>query len=216
MAISFGPTSSKTASPSRTGKTRRTKKSTQARRKRRPQGTKTADKTKLSRDAQAAHQAGNTAHTNALSQNFGAAPVKKSGRPDPMNPKPGGPTGVHPSRGTGYYPSSSKMEGGFTDRKENKLATLQDFLEGKSKYVSVAMDKNKNIPYGKGLHIKELDKKYAEQLKAMGKEHIDFRVVDTGGAFTNKGTSRIDIATRDRKASLDPTVNGPLTLDFGK
>ncbi|MBX3168644.1 MAG: hypothetical protein KF760_14605 [Candidatus Eremiobacteraeota bacterium] len=133
-----------------------------------------------------------------------------------MNPAAGGPSGVHKSRGTGYYPSNSKMEGGFNDRKGNKLATLQDFLEGKSKYVSVAMDKNQKIPYGKGLNIKELDQKYAEQLKKLGKEHIDFRVVDTGGAFTNKGTGRIDIATRDRKASLDPTINGPLTLDFGK
>lgn len=216
MAISFGPSTSKVSSPSRTSKTRKTKKSGPAKRKRRTQGTKTADKAKISKDAKGAPQAGNTSHTNALAQNFGAAPVKKSGKPDPMNPAPGGPTGVHQSKGTGYFPSNSKMEGGFNDRKGNKLATLQDFLEGKSKYVSVAMDKNQKIPYGKGVHIKEFDKKYAEQLKAMGKEHIDFRVTDTGGAFTNKGTGRIDVATRDRKASMDPTVNGPLTLDFGK
>jgi hypothetical protein len=210
MAIGSATSGSKVASPARTGKTRKTK---TAKRKRRSQGTRTADKTKISRESKAAQQAGNTAHTNALAQNFTA---KKPGKPDPMNPAPGGPSGVHKSKGTGYYPSNSKMEGGFHDRKGNKLATLQDFLEGKSKYVSVAMDKNQKIPYGKNLNIKELDAKYADQLKAMGKEHIDFRVTDTGGAFTNKGTGRIDIATRDRKASLDPTINGPLTLDFGQ
>lgn len=204
---------SSTRSTRKTGQTRKTKKSGQAKRKTPTQGTKTADKTRLSGEAQAAHHAGNASHTNALAQNFGA---KKSGKPDPMNPtSSGGPTGVHKSSGTGYYPSNSKMEGGFNDRKGNKLATLQDYLEGKSKYVSVAMDKNQKIPYGKGVHIKELDAKYADQLKAMGKEHIDFRVTDTGGAFTNKGTSRIDIATRDRQHSLDKTINGPLTLDFG-
>jgi hypothetical protein len=204
--------SSHTHSPKKTSKSHKTKKSGQARRKTHTQKTKTADKAKLSGEAQAAHQASNTNHTNALAQNFGA---KKSGKPDPMNPSSGGPSGVHKSTGTGYYPSNSKMEGGFNDRKGNKLATLQDYLEGKSKYVSVAMDKNQKIPYGKGVHIKELDAKYAEQLKAMGKEHIDFRVTDTGGAFTDKGTSRIDIATRDRQHSLDKTINGPLTLDFG-
>ncbi|MBN9416131.1 MAG: hypothetical protein J0I12_11875 [Candidatus Eremiobacteraeota bacterium] len=213
MAIGSATSTSKVSSTSRTGKAKKTKKTGQAKRKRRTQGTKTADKTKLSRESQAAQHAGNTTHTNALAQNFGA---KKSGKPDPMNPAAGGPTGIHQSKGTGYYPSNSKMEGGFNDRKGNKLATLQDFLEGKSKYVSVAMDKNQKIPYGKNLNIKELDAKYKDQLKAMGKEHIDFRVTDTGGAFTNKGTGRLDIATRDRKASLDPTINGPLTLDFGK
>ena len=215
--IGSGSTSTrKSASPSRTGTAKKARKSGGAKRKRRTTGTKTTDKARISKDAKAAPQAGNTAHTNALGQNFGAAPARKSGKPDPMNPAPGGPTGAHQAKGTGYFPSNSKMEGGFNDRKGNKLATLQDYLEGKSKYVSVAMDKNQKIPYGKNLTIKELDAKYKDQLKAMGKEHIDVRVVDTGGAFTNKGTGRIDIATRDRKASLDPTINGPLTLNFGE
>ena len=138
--------------------------------------------------------------------------VRKS---EPLpHPKAGGPQGEHRAKGTGYFPENSAMEGGFKDRRGKDLQTLQDYLSGKSKYVSVAMDKNAKIPYGKGLHIKELDRKYADTLKKLGKEHIDFRVVDTGGAFTNKGTGRIDIATANRKASLDPTINGPLTLQF--
>lgn len=142
-------------------------------------------------------------------------PLDHIRRSEPLpKPKPGGPQGEFRSRGTGYFPENSAMEGGFKDRKGKDLQTLQDFLSGKSKYVSVAMDKNAGIPYGKALHIKELDAKYADQLKKLGKEHIDFRVVDTGGAFTNRGTSRIDIATANRRASLDPTVNGPLTLKF--
>ena len=142
-------------------------------------------------------------------------PLDSIRKSEPLpTPKPGGPSGTFKSKGTGYFPENSAMEGGFKDRKGKSLQTLQDFLSGKSKYVSVAMDKNAKIPYGKGLHIAELDKKYAAELKKLGKEHIDFRVVDTGGAFTNKGTSRIDIATANRKASLDPTVNGPLTLKF--
>ncbi len=110
------------------------------------------------------------------------------------------------ARGTGYYPDSSAMEGGYVDRKGKKLNTLQDFLEGRAPYVSVAMDHTCGIPYGQPLRIAELERKYGRK--------IPFRVVDTGGAFKGRGTSRIDICTRNRQASLDPTINGPLTLRF--
>lgn len=110
---------------------------------------------------------------------------------------------THRARGTGYYPHDSKLEGGFQDRKGRPLHTLQDYLAGRAPYVSVAMDKNA-FPYGTKLRIPELEAKYGRP--------IEFRVVDTGGAFRGKGTSRIDICTENRAASLDATINGPLTL----
>lgn len=109
----------------------------------------------------------------------------------------------YPARGTGYFPENSRMEGGFLDRKGKPLHTLQDYLAGKAPFVSVAMD-SKAFPYGTKLRIPELEKKYGQK--------IDFRVVDTGGAFKGKGTSRIDICTANRRASLDPAINGRLTL----
>lgn len=45
---------------------------------------------------------------------------------------------------------------------------------------------------------------------------IDFRVVDTGGAFRNKGRSRIDICVESREATRDPLVNGMLTIHVVK
>jgi peptidoglycan hydrolase-like protein with peptidoglycan-binding domain len=107
------------------------------------------------------------------------------------------------ARGTGYFPENSRMEGGFNDRKGKPLHTLQDYLSGKAPYVSVAMD-SKAFPYGTKLRIPELEQKYGRP--------IEFRVVDTGGAFQGRGTGRIDICTANRKASLDPTINGKLTL----
>jgi len=142
-------------------------------------------------------------------------PGSKGGTDDIPLQRPGarGAQGAAPSmtptgqqftaKGTGYFPDNSPMEGGFKDRKGAPLHTLQDFLSGKSKYVSVAMD-SKAFPYGTKLRIPELEKKYGRP--------IEFRVVDTGGAFKGKGTSRIDICTANRKASLDPTINGKLTL----
>ena len=108
------------------------------------------------------------------------------------------------SRGTGYYPASNSMEGGFLDRKGAKLRTLQQFLAGRADYVSVAMD-SKAFAYGQRLRIKELEAKYGRS--------IVFRVVDTGGAFRGKGKTRIDICTANRSASLDSTINGRLNIE---
>ena len=108
------------------------------------------------------------------------------------------------SRGTGYYPDSSALEGGFKDRVGKPLRTLQQFLSGSAPYVSVAMDSNA-FKYGTRLRIRELDAKYGRA--------IIFRVVDTGGAFRGKVRTRIDICTANNKASLDPTINGTLHLD---
>jgi 3D (Asp-Asp-Asp) domain-containing protein len=107
------------------------------------------------------------------------------------------------STGTGYYPDSSALEGGFVDMRGARLRTLQSFLAGNAAYVSVAMDKG-IFPYGTRLRIAELNAKYGRE--------IIFRVVDTGGAFRGKGTSRIDICTGGRSDSLNPTINGRLSL----
>ena len=103
--------------------------------------------------------------------------------------------------GSGFFPDASRLEGGFVDRMGQPLHTLQDFRAGKAQFVSVAMDVDNGAPYGTRLTIDEFP-------------GVVFRVVDTGDAFIGKGTSRVDIATADRKASLDPTVNGQLHLTF--
>ena len=107
------------------------------------------------------------------------------------------------SRGTGYYPDSSALEGGFVDRHGVKLRTLQQFLNGDAPYVSVAMDA-RAFAYGQKLRIREIEQKYGRA--------IEFRVVDTGGAFAGRGRARIDICTANRSSSLDPVINGSLTL----
>lgn len=108
------------------------------------------------------------------------------------------------ARGTGYYPDSSALEGGFVDRRGKRLTTLQQYLAGNAAYVAVAMD-SRAFPYGTKLRIRELERKYGRS--------IEFRVVDTGSAFAGKWTSRIDICTANRTASLDSTINGSLTIE---
>src|SRR5947208_1712125 len=62
------------------------------------------------------------------------------------------------SHGTGYYPSSSQLEGGFNDRQGKRLHTLQQYLAGSADYVSIAMDSSA-FKYGTRLRIHELDAK---------------------------------------------------------
>jgi 3D (Asp-Asp-Asp) domain-containing protein len=90
------------------------------------------------------------------------------------------------------------MEGGNVDREGNQLHTLQQFLKSQSEYVSVAMD-SKAFPYGTRLHIPSIDLHFGRS--------IDFRVVDTGGAFKGKKTSKIDICVENEHESLQPYCN---------
>lgn len=150
---------------------------------------------------------------SGLNNFLGGCPATSftGGRPSYFPPQPctgfGANTGqVHRSRGTGYYPHNSRMEGGYKDMRGKPLHTLQDYLAGRAPYVSVAMDNRAGFPYGQRVRIQELEQKYGRP--------IEFRVVDTGGAFKGRGTSRIDICTANRRASLDRTINGPLTLKF--
>jgi hypothetical protein len=109
---------------------------------------------------------------------------------------------------TGYFPNNSKLEGGFHDKMGNKLFTLQDYLAGKAPYVSIALDKNLykqgSVKYGDKFRIPELEAKYNRV--------IDFRAVDTGGAFTGKKFSRVDICAANKTEAWDKSLNGSLTL----
>lgn len=113
---------------------------------------------------------------------------------------------IFKSKATGYFPDSSALQGGYVDRRSKPLQTLQQYLRGKASYVSVAMDNENGIPYGTKLRILELERKYGRV--------IEFRVVDTGGAFYGKGMSRIDICTESEDHAYDPAVNKKVTLVF--
>lgn len=103
------------------------------------------------------------------------------------------------TRSTGYYHANTTMQGGYTDRLGKKLQTLEDYLDGRAEYVSVAMDL-RAFPYGQKLRIP-----YLEETRNGGK-HIDFRVVDTGGAFRDKRLTRMDICTESAEAARRVTI----------
>ena len=85
----------------------------------------------------------------------------------------------------------------------NPLHTIQQYMRKEVPDVSIAMARNA-FPYGQKLSIRELDQVYGQK--------IVFRVVDTGGAFVNRGRSRIDICSENKSTSLDPVLNKVLTV----
>lgn len=113
--------------------------------------------------------------------------------------------------GTGYYPHNSRLEGGFHDKQEHDLCTLQDYLQGKVPYVSVALDPkivlNSNIlPLGTYLRIPELEQAYNKGMPIL------FKVVDIGGHFKHRAATAIDICTANKKASEGPVNRKDLSL----
>jgi len=105
---------------------------------------------------------------------------------------------------TAYYPDPSPLEGGYEDRMGKPLCTLQDHLNGEAPYVSVAMDLDA-WKYGTRLCIPELEEYYGRP--------IEFRVVDTGGAFNKPGVrwlGGMDICVKTERDSFHTIVNQSL------
>jgi hypothetical protein len=94
---------------------------------------------------------------------------------------------------TSYFPENSALQGGFTDRFGKCLQTVSDYLEGRSSFVSIAMDYTEQelIPDYTILKIPEIGREF-------GDENMLFCKVDTGGSFVGHRTSRIDICAPNR------------------
>jgi hypothetical protein len=129
---------------------------------------------------------------------------------------------------TEYYPflpnmtpTQRKMEGGVTDREGNPLHSLDEFLDGKAPFASLACDYKGGPParepafriYGCRVIIPAVD-------KAVGR-HVAFELVDTGSFFYGRnkliripGHEPIDICrTAPRAHGL--SFDGAATLIVG-
>lgn len=123
---------------------------------------------------------------------------------------------------TEYFPKNTKMEGGTRDHMGHTLNTLDDYLDGKVSWVSLARDylggPPANAPefktYGYRVHLPEVCAK-------LGVQHIDFRLVDTGGRFYGRrkqivepGYEPIDVcrSVKLRYASISETLTYLVTI----
>ena len=120
----------------------------------------------------------------------------------------------------GNRPEVRKMEGGPNDRKGKRNHTLFEYVAGKyidptnplNQYVSVAGDVTDDSPlstYGTKVYIPAI-----EQAVNGGKEII-FRVVDTGGAFKTKGTTKLDVAVMKESELNTSILNSSVDIWVG-
>lgn len=118
---------------------------------------------------------------------------------------------VYHANATGYHKQAKgdtsynhKLEGGNRDRVGRELYSMEDYFAGRGGYVAVAIDATpamaRQFPYGTKIKIQFSDETRAALAKRYGVpveriDSIEFRLVDTGSAFTNRGTGRLDICS---------------------
>ena len=119
---------------------------------------------------------------------------------------------------TEYYPfqeglteRQQRMEGGKKDRIGKPLCTLEDYLEGKAPYVSLACDSRGGPPSNtEEFRIYGYKVELAKVARRFGRSTIEFRLVDTGKNFYGErkkvrvaGHEPIDVCRRVKPTRED-------------
>ncbi|XP_048509514.1 uncharacterized protein LOC105688484 isoform X2 [Athalia rosae] len=106
---------------------------------------------------------------------------------------------------TAYYPDFySGAEADYLDVRGKKLRTLQNLLDGRCDYVTVAVDDTLDMAYGTRLCVTELNEHFGRR--------IPLQVRDYGTDLRGEGFSRLDICVRSEEDSYDIAVNGIVTV----
>uniref|UniRef100_A0A182T6F4 Uncharacterized protein n=1 Tax=Anopheles maculatus TaxID=74869 RepID=A0A182T6F4_9DIPT len=101
---------------------------------------------------------------------------------------------------TAYHPLfDSDRKRDYLDAQNRKLYTLQEYLDNRAPYVTVGMDPDLKLPYGKEACIPELNRHFRRAVRLQVRDtHEDLR----GGGFR-----RVDICVRTQEDSYDDIVN---------
>ncbi|XP_050073020.1 uncharacterized protein LOC126561114 [Anopheles maculipalpis] len=101
---------------------------------------------------------------------------------------------------TAYHPVfDSDRKRDYLDAQNRKLYTLQEYLDNRAPYVTVGMDPDLKLPYGKEVCIPELNRHFRRAVRLQVRDtHEDLR----SGAFR-----RVDICVRTQEDSYDDIVN---------
>ncbi|KZC07180.1 hypothetical protein WN55_08562, partial [Dufourea novaeangliae] len=108
-----------------------------------------------------------------------------------------------------YYPDfTSDDEFDYLDARLKKLRTLQDFLDGRTEFVTLSMDLDSGIPYGTKVCIPELNAKFSRQIPFQVRDRSHYSDVKTN----SPDFSHVDICVRTEEDTYDNSVNGIITL----
>uniref|UniRef100_A0A182Y7H8 Uncharacterized protein n=1 Tax=Anopheles stephensi TaxID=30069 RepID=A0A182Y7H8_ANOST len=101
---------------------------------------------------------------------------------------------------TAYHPLfDSDRKRDYLDAQNRKLYTLQEYLDNRAPYVTVGMDPDLKLPYGKEACIPELNRHFRRAVR--------LQVRDTHEDLRGGGMRRVDICVRTQEDSYDDIVN---------
>jgi N-acetylmuramoyl-L-alanine amidase len=128
------------------------------------------------------------------------------------------PEGFNKAVATFYFPpekeSDKKMQGTGIDHKGRQIGTVEGFIAGRDKYITIAIDDVVAEQYDmRRITIPEVEEYYRRKYNLPADFKFDFRIADTGGHFTGGklGLGAIDICTENRQIAY---ANGKKNISW--
>ncbi|TGZ51225.1 uncharacterized protein [Temnothorax longispinosus] len=107
-----------------------------------------------------------------------------------------------------YYPVfGTDDKRNHLDDQGKMLNTLQDYLDGRARYVTVAGNLRSGIPYGTKVCIEKLNEQFGRQIHLQIRDQIDYEINDVALDF-----SRLEICVRTEEDTYDTYLNGLVTV----
>ncbi|XP_077256797.1 uncharacterized protein LOC143894428 [Temnothorax americanus] len=107
-----------------------------------------------------------------------------------------------------YYPVfGTDDKRNHLDDQGKMLNTLQDYLDGRARYVTVAGNLRSGIPYGTKVCIEKLNEQFGKQIHLQIRDQIDYKINDVALDF-----SRLEICVRTEEDTYDTYLNGLVTV----
>ncbi|EGI64537.1 PREDICTED: uncharacterized protein LOC105147034 [Acromyrmex echinatior] len=114
---------------------------------------------------------------------------------------------IHNVSLSAYYPVfETDDKRNYLDDQGNGLKTLQDYLDGRARYVTVAGNLKSGIPYGTKICIEELNEQFGKQIPLQIRDQSDYE--------SNKliDFSRLEICVRTEEDTYDKYLNDFVTI----
>ncbi|XP_070169167.1 uncharacterized protein [Polyergus mexicanus] len=107
-----------------------------------------------------------------------------------------------------YYPVfGTNDKRNHLDDRGKMLNTLQDYLDGRTRYVTVAGNLRSGIPYGTRICIEKLNERFGKQIFLQIRDQIDYENDDIANDF-----ARLEICVRTEEDTYDTYVNDVVTI----
>ncbi|EFN81744.1 uncharacterized protein LOC105185774 [Harpegnathos saltator] len=109
---------------------------------------------------------------------------------------------------TAYYPVfGTDDKRNHLDERGEKLNTLQDYLDGRNRYVTVAGNLKSGIPYGTKVCIEKMNERFGRWIPFEVRDQVDYGKDDVTPDF-----SSLEICVRTEEDTYDTYVNGLVTI----